>query len=261
MSAATAPPVSTTTTAPRPGRAVLRAELILFFREPGSVFWVMAFPTLLLLILGFIPSMTEPKDEIGGLSTVEAYVPVAVLLSMIMAGLMAMPPVITGYRERGILRRMSTTPVRPTAVLGAQVGLHAAASLISAVLTLAVGRVFSDVALPSQVVGYLLTLLLAVVCVLALGALISALSPTTKIAQAVSISVFFPAMLAAGVYMPIQQMPDLMANIVEALPFGAAAQALNQATAGDWPDWIHLGVLALWTLVLSASAARWFRWE
>ncbi|MGK5631595.1 ABC transporter permease [Streptomyces sp. URMC 123] len=151
--------------------------------------------------------------------------------------------------------------MRPTAVLGAQVGLHAVASLISAVLTLAVGRIFSDVALPSQVGGYLLTLLLAVVCVLALGALISALSPTTKIAQAVSISVFFPAMLAAGVYMPIQQMPDLMANTVEALPFGAAAQALNQATAGDWPDLIHLGVLALWTLVLSAAAARWFRWE
>lgn len=261
MSAATAPPVPTATTTPRPGRAVLRAELLLFFREPGSVFWVMAFPTLLLLVLGFIPSMTEPMDEMGGLSTVEAYVPVAVLLSMIMAGLMAMPPVITGYRERGVLRRMSTTPVRPAAVLGAQVGLHAVASLISAGLTLAVGRVFSDVALPRQVVGYLLTLLLAVVCVLALGALISALSPTTKIAQAVSISVFFPAMLAAGVYMPIQQMPDLMAGIMEALPFGAAAQALNQATAGDWPDWAHLAVLALWTLLLSGTAARWFRWE
>ncbi|MET9772275.1 ABC transporter permease [Streptomyces sp. NPDC006415] len=260
MSAATASP-ATSTTRPSPGRAVLRAELILFFREPGSVFWVMAFPTLLLLALGFIPSMTEPKEEIGGLSTVEAYVPVAVLLSMIMAGLMAMPPVITGYRERGILRRMSTTPVRPTAVLGAQVGLHAVASLISAVLTIAVGRIFSDVALPGQIVGYLLTLLLAVVCVLALGSLISALSPNTKMAQAVSISVFFPAMFAAGVYMPIQQMPDLMANIVEMLPFGAAAQALNQATAGDWPDLIHLGVLALWTLVLSAAAARWFRWE
>lgn len=179
MSAATAPPAPSLTAnvRPRPGRAVLRAETLLFFREPGSVFWVMAFPTLLLLILGFIPAMTEAKDELGGLSTVEAYVPVAVLLSMIMAGLMAMPPVITGYRERGILRRMSTTPVRPTSVLGAQVGLHAVASLFSTVLTLAVGRIVSGVALPGQILGYLLTLLLAVVCVLALGALISALSP------------------------------------------------------------------------------------
>lgn len=260
MSTDTAP-APTTTGRPRPGRAVLRAELTLFLREPGSVFWVMLFPTLLLLIMGFIPSMTEAKDELGGASTVEVYVPVAVLLSMIMAGLMAMPPVITGYRERGILRRMSTTPVRPISVLGAQMGLHAAASMLSAVLTLALGRIVYDVALPSQAAGYLLTLLLAVVCVLALGALISALSPTTKIAQAVSLSVFFPAMLAAGVYMPIQEMPDLMASIVEKVPFGAAAQAMNQATAGDWPDWIHFGVLALWTLVLSASAARWFRWE
>ncbi|MEU3502971.1 ABC transporter permease, partial [Streptomyces hundungensis] len=192
---------------------------------------------------------------------VDAYVPVAVLLSMIMAGLQAMPPVITGYRERGILRRMSVTPVRPSALLGAQMGLHGAAALLSAVLSLTVGRIVFDVALPRQLFGYALALLLAVLSALALGALVSALSRTSKVASAIGSAVFFPMMFSAGVWLPVQAMPDTLGRIVELLPFGAAAQALNEAAAGGWPGWDHLGVLALWAVLLSAAATRWFRWE
>ncbi|MFC7470947.1 ABC transporter permease [Actinomadura keratinilytica] len=197
-----------------PGRAVLGTEARLFLREPGSLFWILGFPVLLLAILGAIPGFREPDPANGGQRIIELYVPTAVVLAMIMAGLQAMPPVITGYRERGILRRMSVTPVRPQAVLGAQMGLHGVASLASALLVIVVGRLVFDVALPGQVAGYLLALLLAIVCALALGAFISAVAPTTKIATAIGSIVFFPSMFTAGVWLPIQAMPDLLADIV-----------------------------------------------
>ncbi|WP_369213751.1 ABC transporter permease [Streptomyces flavofungini] len=241
--------------------AVLRSELRLFRREPGALFWIMAFPTVLLAILGSIPSFREPDDSLGGIRMVDAYVPVTVLLALIMASLQAMPPLITGYRERGILRRMSTTPVRPAAVLGAQMGIHGGAALLSALLSLAVGRLAFDVTLPRQFFGYALALVLAVLCGLALGALVSALARTTKAATAIGSAVFFPMMFSAGVWLPVQAMPDALARAVEVTPLGAASQALAEAAAGDWPGWVHLGVLALWTVALSAGAARWFRWE
>jgi ABC-2 type transport system permease protein len=56
-------------------------------------------------------------------------------------------------------------------------------------------------------------------------------------------------------------MPDTLARIVGYTPFGAAAQALNRAAAGDWPGWAHLGVLVAWTVLLTVGASRWFRWE
>ncbi|MGW5732670.1 MULTISPECIES: ABC transporter permease [Streptomyces] len=257
----------TAATALRPTRthgafaAVLKAELRLFRREPGALFWIMVFPTALLLLLGSIPSFRDPSDSLGGLRMIDAYVPVAVLLSLIMAGLQAMPPLVTGYRERGILRRMSTTPVRPAAVLGAQTGIHGFAALVSALLSLAAGRIAFDVTLPRQAFGYALALLLAILCGLALGALVSALARTTKAATAIGSAVFFPTMFSAGVWLPVQAMPDALARVVEITPLGAASQALGDAAAGDWAGWIHLGVLALWTVALTAGAVRWFRWE
>ncbi|AZQ37527.1 ABC transporter permease [Streptomyces cyaneochromogenes] len=241
--------------------AVLRTETRLFGREPGSLFWILLFPTLLLVILGSIPAFHEHERDLGGLRTIDVYVPVSVLLGLIVSGLQAMPQTLTGYRERGILRRMSTTPVRPSALLTAQMTVYGAAALASALLALVVGRLAFDVRLPEQPFGYLLALLLTVLAALSLGALVSALSRTTKIAGAIGSAVFFPAMFCAGVWMPVQAMPDVLAEAVGYTPFGAASQALNQAAAGDWPGWAHLGVVAAWIVLLTAGAARWFRWE
>ncbi|MFF1324271.1 ABC transporter permease [Streptomyces chartreusis] len=241
--------------------AVLRIEARLFAREPGSLFWILAFPPLLLAILGAVPAFREHQDGLGGLRIVDTYVPVTVLVGMIVAGVQAMPVGLTGYREQGILRRMSTTPVRPSALLSAHMLVHGSAALLSALLALAVGRLAYDVRLPGQPYGYLLALVLAVLLALALGSVISAVSGTVKIAGAVGTAVFFPMLFSAGVWLPVQAMPDLMADIVGFTPFGAAAQALSAAMAGDWPGWSHLAVMAVWTVALSTAAARFFRWE
>ncbi|MCX5061509.1 ABC transporter permease [Streptomyces sp. NBC_00452] len=241
--------------------AVLKTEVRLFRREPGALFWILLFPTLLLVILGSIPSFRHHQADLGGLRTIDVYVPVAVLLGMIVGGLQSMPQTLTGYRERGILRRMATTPVRPSAVLSAQMLVYGGSALASALLALAVGRIGFDVRLPKQPFGYVLALLLAVLVALALGSVVSALSRTTKIAGAIGSAVFFPSMFCAGVWLPTQAMPHVMARIVGYTPFGAAAQALNQAAAGHWPGWTHLGVLVVWILLLTGAASRWFRWE
>ncbi|MGY1583134.1 ABC transporter permease [Streptomyces sp. MN13] len=241
--------------------AVLRSEAWLFLREPAALFWILAFPTLLLCVLGAIPSFRKPSADLDGLRVVDLYVPIAVLLAMITAGIQSMPPVLTGYRERGILRRMSTTPVRPGALVGAQIVLHGAAVVVSAAIALAVGRVVFDVALPRHLAGYLVAFVLAALAALALGGTVSAVSRTTKITQAVGSAVFFPAMFTSGVWLPVSAMPDALQRIVDLTPLGAAAQALDAAAAGDWPGWGHLGVTALWAVLLTAAAGRWFTWE
>ncbi|MFJ3904703.1 ABC transporter permease [Streptomyces sp. NPDC090025] len=266
--APTSPTSPTSPAAPAPtasasgaARALLRTEVRLFLREPGALFWVMASPTVLLVVLGCIPSFRAPSADLGGRRVIDLYVAISVLFALIMAGLQAMPPVLAGYRERGILRRMSTTPVRPGALLGAQLVLHGGAALVSALLVITVGRVALDVPLPGNPAGYLLALLLAVAGALALGAAVCAVSRTQKIATAVGSAVFFPSMFTAGVWLPVQAMPDTLRRIVDFSPLGAASQALDAATGGGWPGWAALGVMAAWAVLLTGAAVRWFRWE
>lgn len=242
-------------------RTLLRTEVRLFGREPAALFWVMLSPTVLLVILGSIPSFREASVDLGGRRVIDVYVPVSVLFALIMAGLQAMPPVLAGYRERGILRRMSTTPVRPGALLTAQLVLHGVAALVSALLAITVGRLAFGVALPGNLPGYLLALLLATACSLALGSAVCAVSRTQKISTAVGSAVFFPSMFTAGVWVPVQSMPDTLREIVGFSPFGAASEALDAAAGGAWPGWVPLVVTILWAVLLTGAAIRWFRWE
>ena len=244
-----------------PSWAVLRAEARLFSREPGTLFWIVAFPSLLLTILGLIPGFREPDASLGGQRVIDLYVHVAVLLSMTMAGIQALPTVLTGYRERGILRRLSTTPVGPRALIGAQLALHGVAVLVAIVLALGVGRLAFGVPLPEQPFGYGLTVVLSALAGTATGGTIAAVSRTTKAAQTMGTIVFFPAMFTTGVWLPVQTMPATLQHVVALTPFGAATQALHDSAGGSWPRWWLLLVITLWAAALVTAAVRWFRWE
>jgi ABC-2 type transport system permease protein len=258
--------MSDATRAPRaarqhPARVVALTEARLFLREPGAIFWIMAFPALLLLILGAIPDFREPTDDLDGRRVIDLYVPITVLLSAIMSGVQAMPAVLAAYREQGVLRRIATTPARPAHLLLAQYALHGGAVVVGALIVTAVGWAVYDVSVPGSLGAYALVLALALGACLAIGGVVSGLARTTKIAAALGTIIFLPMMFTAGVWLPVQAMPGLLQDVVELTPLGAAARGLDAAAIGDWPDVRHVATLLVWTLGLGGLAARYFRWE
>lgn len=240
---------------------VLTTEARLTLREIGSIFWIVVFPAGLLAILGAVPSSREASADLGGVRMVDLYVSVAVMLAIIMASIFAMPSVVANYRERGILRRLRTTPVHPGSLLLAQVLVHGAALLLSAVLVLMVGRLAYDVALPESLPWYAVGVLLTAAAAFAIGAAITAVSPTTRAAQAISMVVAFPMMFTAGVWLPVQAMSGWVHDLVTATPLGAAAEALHAAQLGNAPGLTEIAVILGWTVVLGLVAVRLFRWE
>ncbi|WP_210648844.1 ABC transporter permease [Nocardioides sp. SYSU D00065] len=260
----TAPGTSTATPAASrtsPTAAVVRTEAVLFGRELGSLFWIVLFPTILLVILGFVPDFTEPDPALGGQRVIDLYASVVVVLATIMAAVMAMPSVIAGYRESGVLRRLRTTPVHPAALLGAQVALHAAAVLGSVVLALGTARVLHDVPLPGAVGWYAVALVLTTAAAFSVGAVVTAVSASARVVQTVGTVVIFPLMFTSGVWMPVQTMSGWLRDVVVATPLGAASEALNDALHGLRPDLVDLAVVTGWAAVLSLVAVRLFRWE
>ena len=236
-------------------------ESRLFFREPTAVFFTLAFPPILLVVLGSIPSFREPDAELGGARVIDLYAPIVVTLALALLALNGLPQLFATYREKGILRRMATTPVRPATMLGAQLLMCTAMAVGVMVVVLAIARVGFDVALPRQIPAYVIAYLLSVAAMLTLGLLVASLAPNGRGANAIGTLLFFPVLFFAGLWVPRAGMSETLRRISDFTPLGAGVQSLSDAAAGHWPQLLHVAVLLGWTIVAGGLAARYFRWE
>jgi ABC-2 type transport system permease protein len=236
-------------------------ETKLFFREPMIVFFTLAFPPVLLIILGSIPSMRAPSADLGGVRVIALYVPIIVALSIAMFALNGLSQMFATYREKGVLRRMKTTPVKPAAMLGAQLLMATILSVVTMVVVLVIGKLAFDVSLPRQLPAYLVGYVLAALSMFALGLLVASLAPSGKAAGAIGSLLFFPIVFFAGLWAPRDTMNSVLRTISDFTPLGAGVQSLQDATAGQWPQLLHLAVMLGWTIVAGGLAARYFRWE
>jgi ABC-2 type transport system permease protein len=236
-------------------------ESKLFLREPMLLFWGLVFPMILLVIIGSVPSSREPSADLGGLRFIDVYVPTMIAFVLAFLALTALPSVLATYREKGVLRRLSTTPAPPAWVLAAQLLINLAVVVIALILIVGVSRVAFAVRLPTQIFGFVLSLAFAVAALLSFGLLIAAIAPSARAATMIGSIVFYPMMFFAGLWVPRAAMPSALRHISDLLPLGAAVQALQDTTRGDWPQPLHLAVMAAYALIVGVAAVKLFRWE
>lgn len=258
---------SVTTAAPpaaAPGSALgllTITELKLLARERVRFILGAALPLLLLVIFGSVAFYKKPQKFLGGHTLLGYYVPVLIVFSVAMLALIMMPMVLAGYRERGILRRLQTTPAGPVRLLVAQLGANLAVAVVRTALILVVARLGYDVALPRQAAGFVVATLLTIAALLAIGLFIAAVGPTGQAAQAMGMILLYPLMFFAGLFFPVPALPSFVQHLSHATPLGAAVQALTDTAQGQWPHPQPLLVLAAYTVAFGLAAARLFRWE
>lgn len=234
-------------------------EAKLLAREVVPLLWGVGFPMLLLSVIGMFSS--GPDKSLGGISLITAYVPILVAFSCATFALQGLPTVLTGYRERGILRRLNATPVGAGRLLGAQLTVNLSVSLIATAGILVVGRAAFSVPLPGQPAGFVLAFGLTAAAMIGLGLLIASLARNARVAGAAGTMIFLPLMFFAGLWMPQAQMPAGLRDAGDDTPLGAAVAALQHSMAGQWPSAASLGVLAAYAAVFGLLAWRLFRWE
>jgi ABC-2 type transport system permease protein len=234
-------------------------ETKLLLREPLPLLWGIAFPMVLLSVMGLFSG--GPGPQLGGFRLVAVYEPVLIAFVTATFAIQGMPAVLASYRDRGILRRLDTTPVGAKRVLGAQLIVNLGVALVATAGLLIVGRTAFDVAFPRQVTGFVLTIVLAAAAMLALGLLIAALAPNGRVAGAVGAFLFLPMMFFAGLWTPQATMPPVLRHIGEYTPLSAAVNAMQDSMGGHWPHPVGLAVLAGYAFAFSVCAVRFFRWD
>jgi ABC-2 type transport system permease protein len=169
--------------------------------------------------------------------------------------------VIGQYRERGILRRLAVTPVRPLTLLAAKLAVWAASAIVSVALVVAVARLAFHVPVPAAAGWFALALVLGIAALFALGMLAAAVAPTARSAAGIGWLLFFPNMFLAGVYFPAEDMTPVMRQIGNFTPLGSALHAVRDSWMGLDPRPQYLGIMAAYAVIGGALAARFFRWE
>jgi len=244
----------------RPFWLLARTEGLLFLRSAGSVLWTALLPVVAVVVLGIVPGTRHASRSFGGLSPLEVYVPILMMYVFLMAAVNMLPAVLTGYRERGVLRRLSTTPVPPSRLLGAQALIYLGLGIVVDAVILVIATAFGARS-PHQFAGFVLSLLLVAAATMGIGMLITAVAPTEKTANAIGLAAFFPLMFFAGLWIPRASMDSVLRTISDYSPLGAGVRALQASTDGHWPPAAALLVLAGYAIVCGAAAARLFRWE
>ncbi|TCP44795.1 ABC-2 type transport system permease protein [Tamaricihabitans halophyticus] len=243
-------------------RKLTTTETKLFLREPAAAALTLGLPLALLTIFGLIPTMREPSAEFGGTEPFSTLIaPIAVSITITMLAISAFPGFLAGYRDKGMLRRLSVSPVHPVNLLLSQLFVHLMAAVVAIGLVLAAGFLVFDLRLPGNMGGWFLVLVTGMFGLFSIGMLIAAVVPNEKAANGVGMAVLLPMLALGGVWLPVEMFPDFLQRIAEVLPLGAMLAGFRETWAGGAPSAVALISLLAFGVVTTAAAARLFRWE
>ena len=242
------------------GKIVLN-EARLTWRRPVSLVGAIGIPVLLLVIFGELPSFQQHLASIGGLTIFDVYVPIFAVFTLAMLALLGLPIPLATYRELGVLRRLSTTPVPPSWLLAAQGVVQLCMAMTGLVIIFGAGVAAFGAPIPASLGGLVLSVVLSIAGLLPIGLLIAAISRTTNAANVIGRLAFFPLIFFAGMWLPRPLMPGVLLQISNYTPLGAAVQAIQASMLQGFPPAAPLLVLAAYAVVFGFLAKRFFRWE
>lgn len=197
-------------------------------------------------------------------TTLDFYLPSMIAYVVLIAGIQAVAISLVDLRERLVLRRFQATPLSALQILGGQIAGQAVTVILQVLVLIAVGLlVFKAHTHGSWVLAYL-TILIGIACFVSIGFMVTGFARTSETARGIASAITFPMMFLSGIFVPISELPSGLQEAVHILPLTYLSDALHSilndgnGVSAIWVDWV---VLAAWTVVCFAIAARRFRWE
>lgn len=234
--------------------AQTRAELTLTLRRGESVLLTLGIPLALLVFFSVVDVLPSPTEH-----AIDFLAP-GVLALAIMSTAMVNVAIATSFeRQYGVLKRLGATPLgRPT--------LLAAKTL--AVLALEAVQVVVLVA-TALLLGWDPSVRGAAVAAVVLGTtgfaglgLFMAGRMRGEMTLAAANGAYLVLLLLGGMVFSLDELPEGLRRVAEALPSAALAEAMNGAlNAGASVPGRAWVVLVLWAVAAPVVAAATFRWD
>ena len=231
----------------------------------GSVYQVVG-SVLGIVNLGGRPPLVVPSPQTvqtENLNFISYFVPSILALSVMQLGVFAAVPLVAD-RQKGILKRLSATPLRRWQLVGSNALMRLLIALIQTLIIVGVGVAVFGVEVSGSLLLTASFVALGAVSFLALGYVLASFTRTEEAANGITQVVQFPMMFLSGVFFPIEAMPSFLQSIARLIPLTYLADALRQVMVGGTAFaslWVCAAVLLAWLVVCFAIAARKFQWQ
>jgi ABC-2 type transport system permease protein len=186
--------------------------------------------------------------------------PASLALALVASGIVNLGIATAFERGYGVLKRLGSAPLGRGGLLVAKVVVVAAigAAQVAALLLLATLLGWQ----PSGATAWAAVAIVTLVSVGAFAAIGLLLAGTLRPEAVLLVAnvVLLVAILLGGVVVAVHDLPEPLAAVATALPWGAAGEAFRAALDGGDPLG-SLAIVAAWGVAATIGAIRTFRWE
>ncbi|MDD2993827.1 MAG: ABC transporter permease [Pygmaiobacter sp.] len=243
-------------------KTLLKTEIKLSLRDMNMPIFAIIMPFVVTVLIGLIygdkaaypgAPYTFLQQSFGALVTI----------AICAGGVMGLPLVVAGYRQKKILKRFRTTPTGPVLLLGVQLVLYALYAIASLVLTFLAAWLLFGFHFWGSPLLFTGTYLLVMLSMFSIGLLVGGVARDEKIASILASVLYFPMLVFSGATLPYEVMPPVLQRFADVLPLTQGIKLLKATTLGLplGSVWFPLVLLAGVAVVCTVLAVRFFRWE
>ncbi|GAA1924756.1 ABC transporter permease [Streptomyces sodiiphilus] len=243
-------------------RALGRAELTLLLRNRTSLFVALLMPVGMVALAW---SSLQGMDLDGtGVSAAEAVLTGGVGIVLILVVYLNPLSAYVARREERVLKRQRTGELSDAEILAGPALPSVALALAQCALLVLAGWTVWDLSAPQRPDLLMAGLALGSVLLVLLAAVTAAFTRTVESAQLTAMPLLMVSALGSGLFVPLEVLPDTVADICRLLPLTPAMELVQGGWLGglEAGDALRAPALALaWSALGVFAVRRWFRWD
>jgi len=240
----------------------LKFEFTMFRRNFVTAFFLLLFPTMMLLIFGSIYG-NEPNEVYGGFGSVDMFVPAYSGIVIAVTGLMNIPLTLCEYREKGIFKRYRATPTKPSYVIYSQLIINALMTTLGMCILIAVGKIVYHIQISENLLQCTLIFVVSTLSIFSIGFFIGGIAPNMKAANSIAYLVFFPMLFLSGATIPFEILPSSVQNVAKFLPLTHTVSSMKAIWNGAQLQEHAKSILILivFAIIFAILSKITFKWE
>jgi ABC-2 type transport system permease protein len=207
-------------------------------------------------------SIHQESVSVHNFRYIEFLLPGIIAMAVMQMSVFSVAFVFAQYKEKGILKRLLATPMRPYQFVTANILTRLLMSVAQAAIFVLMGVKLFHVPMNGAYWLLAFCVVLGALMFLGLGFTVSGLSKNMETVPVLANLVVFPMLFLGNVFFSATNLPDWMQPVANHLPLTYFANAMRAViTHGQGPAGIKSDLMGMtvWAVVLIAAATATFR--